>query len=471
MNDAEPDAPTAIPQQQPEDVDLSEEIQDYRFLTIFTKSSAAHPSIPKRGEKDFAPDGTDYQTKVLAESRQALYDALAATKEGFPENRSIWIHSKQKAQLGRQCGSMFKSMGRTDNTGITWLEAEEVIYLAERGALECYYAGDEYPGEPSIPNPSTDIVEFYNATHSSKAVPLDLTGVYALCLPACNGIENYNVYAYLRRNGYMVRRASTFWGPPPPSPIPSTPISLDVLLSVGLGPFKFLYQIFHRDPRTTNGPLIKPGRYKNYTQIYRALQLFDTTTTPKRLDPELAAPFSVTFDVHKPTPMFAKMHAGPPDFRIVVVNAHTQVTIPTLTQLESLFSVLPSLAEIEVARKDHQRERVEARNKKKGISDAEYKASFLTPGGEIVDGIDAVVAEPRKKHIMARIKDGDKNIILAVADGGVTSFMKWGEAPFTDEMMYKEFVPGSFRGGKGGGGRGRGRGGARGGRGGRGGRN
>jgi hypothetical protein len=37
MNDEEPDAPTAIALEQPGDVDLSEEIQDYRFLNIFTK--------------------------------------------------------------------------------------------------------------------------------------------------------------------------------------------------------------------------------------------------------------------------------------------------------------------------------------------------------------------------------------------------------------------------------------------------
>jgi len=37
MNDEEPDAPTATLYNQPGDVDLSEETQDYRFLNIFTK--------------------------------------------------------------------------------------------------------------------------------------------------------------------------------------------------------------------------------------------------------------------------------------------------------------------------------------------------------------------------------------------------------------------------------------------------
>ena len=37
----------------------------------------AFQSIPKRGEKDFEPDGTNKQQNLLQEGREAMYAALS----------------------------------------------------------------------------------------------------------------------------------------------------------------------------------------------------------------------------------------------------------------------------------------------------------------------------------------------------------------------------------------------------------
>ena len=46
------------------DMDLSDETQDFRFLGMFAQGAGkkTDPTLPKRGEIDFAPDGTDLQS-------------------------------------------------------------------------------------------------------------------------------------------------------------------------------------------------------------------------------------------------------------------------------------------------------------------------------------------------------------------------------------------------------------------------
>ena len=43
----------------------------------FRKDMKAFQSIPKRGEKDFEPDGTTKQQNLLQEGREAMYAALS----------------------------------------------------------------------------------------------------------------------------------------------------------------------------------------------------------------------------------------------------------------------------------------------------------------------------------------------------------------------------------------------------------
>lgn len=134
------------------------------------RGAAADPTIPKRGEKDFAPDGTDLQSRVLAESREAMHNALSGvrTHTSKVNVHCTWRPSRGKAEVKVAKGTHFKAMGVADKEGVLWLEREEVVYLVERGGVECWW---------------------------EEGIPMSLQGVYAECLgnAGAGAIERYQV--------------------------------------------------------------------------------------------------------------------------------------------------------------------------------------------------------------------------------------------------------------------------------------
>lgn len=194
MADLESDNLRAV--HNPQDIDLTDETQDFRFLSQFAsnkKGATDAQALPKRGEKDFEPDGTDAQDKILAESRQAMHDALNGERKHTNKVHveATWREDKELAEVSIARGSHFKSVGKADSSGTVWLLPEETIYMVERGGLECWW---------------------------EEGIPMTLQGVYASCLEACGGLERYQVYAYLRRAGYILLRAPT-WSSTSKSPV------------------------------------------------------------------------------------------------------------------------------------------------------------------------------------------------------------------------------------------------------------
>src|SRR5437660_10653640 len=96
------------------DVDLSDETQDFRFLSLLSKADATSTSLPKRGEKDFEPDGTKLQELALADSRQAMTDALSGerTQSSKLYVSATWRPSRLQAEVESAKGGLFKAMGR-----------------------------------------------------------------------------------------------------------------------------------------------------------------------------------------------------------------------------------------------------------------------------------------------------------------------------------------------------------------------
>lgn len=139
----------------------------------------------------------------------------------------------------------------------------------------------------------------------------------------------------------------------------------------------------------------------------------------RRKDAPLATDpsFRITYHLWKPgSTTYKKSDPGLPDFRIAVVNAR-ETSMPTLAQLSALMDTTP----------------------------------YRPP--------------PENSQMYAKFRNGHKNVILAVVDQGVTSYLRIADAGFGREKLYerKGAGPNQKRGG-GGGGRG-GRGGHRGGRG------
>ncbi|KAF8461416.1 tRNA-splicing endonuclease subunit sen54 N-term-domain-containing protein [Kalaharituber pfeilii] len=406
--------------QNAQEVDLSDETQDFRFLDMFSRSKTGaktEPTLPKRGEKDFEPDGTDLQSRILSDSRTAMHNALsgARTHTSRAHIAATWRPSRGMAEVEQARGAHFKAIGKADREGRTWLEPEETVYMVERGGMECWW---------------------------EEGVPMSLQGVYAECLGGVGavGIERYQVYAYLKRAGFIVQRASTFFGDEgikdatsTATPVPQIPTFLPISNSTyhpphpsaPLGMFPALYhaltRLLSRHP-LQEGPVIKNTTYRSYPTIYTKLSLvpchhpslgpslptsptFVPPTTPNNL-------LRITYNVYKPRPNFRKSDPGPPDFRIVVLSTAQHPRIPTIVQIAALFDSVP-----------------------------------FDDGCDLRAGNDAVF---QAKHQFQRLKDGRKSVVLAVVDAGVISFMKLADVGFGDEFLYLRKPGGGKKGGKGG---------------------
>jgi tRNA-splicing endonuclease subunit Sen54 len=191
------------------------------------------------------------------------------------------------------------------------------------------------------------------------------------------------------------------------------------------GLFNSLFNIiFGPKSLPSAGPLVSKSVYRSYEPIYQRLSLIPSHHPPHEPTPvdsgNARLPYRIAYHMWKPLPNFKKSDPPPPDFRIAVVNAG-ESGVPTLAQLSALFDSAP---------------------------------------------LDTTAA---RKNMFQRLKDGYRNVIVAVVDSGVTSFLKFGDVGFADEVLYRR-KPGAGRGGKQGGRGGRGgiRGGGRGGQGGRG---
>ncbi|KAI5362964.1 putative tRNA-splicing endonuclease, subunit Sen54 [Septoria linicola] len=409
-----------------DDVDLSDETQDFRFLSAISKEDA---TIPKRGEKDFEPHATELQSNILAASRQAMHNALSYERVHQPKGHTIGTYHPETnmcyainpkgplfMKLGRVLPAHQDPFGDNEQRGNrTWLYPEEALYLLERGTMDIRWPVEEV-GEGEL------------------GLPMSLQAGYAMFLgdednhEGALTFERFTVYSGLKRSGYTVLRGPSWnsTGPTigsecyPPAPVQTW--------RTGLG--RALKNVFAQDPkkfeqeqfaRQVEGPIIPNDLYRDYQTIYRRLALinFHDPTLPRppqspeapSTDPNLR----ITYHVWKPgSAHFKKSNPVDPDFRIAVVDARKD-KIPSLDQLGALLDTTP----------------------------------YNPP-------------KNNDAHMHVKLKHGYKNVILAVVDNGVPSYLRIADAAFGHEKVYERTQRGGGgkRGGRGGGrGRGRGRGG------------
>jgi len=297
-----------------------------------------------------------------------------------------------------------------------WLLPEEVIYLLERGTADVRWpatADDSKTGE---------------GNQEAEGLPMSLQGAYAMFLgdePSHQGaltFERYSVYSGLKRMGYTVHRAPTWDAQGPPlrdecfPPLPQRKP-----WAVGLGGMWSWWTGLqtHERPnydKQEEGPLVEAGLYRSYPEIYRRLALVgyhDPTTQYKCFDvhePSTDDNFRIAYHVWKPgSPTYRKSAPGVPDFRIAVVDAR-ETCVPTLEQMGALLETAP----------------------------------YSPPDA--------------KQQMYQKLKHGYKNVMLAIVDQGVVSYLRIADAGFGKERLYDRCRgPGGKRGGRAGPGRGRGR--------------
>ncbi|KAK5134086.1 hypothetical protein LTR08_006976 [Meristemomyces frigidus] len=405
-----------------EDIDLSEETQDFRFLAAVSNEDA---KIPKRGEKDFEPHATALQSNTLAASRLAMHNALSFQRAHQPKGYTTATYHPEsnKAYALNPKGPLFAKMGhvlssKDDPLGDDelrgnrlWLLPEEVLYLIERGTLDVRWPADEDDDD-------------------QECLPMSLQGAYAMFIgdeeshEGALTFERYSVYSGLKRMGYTVQRAPSWDGPgTPPGPDCYAPLPQQTwqpgLFNISHW-WKTLFasQAAGTPEEQSGDQLVQPGLYRSYADIYRRLSLvaWRDPTTAHMLSQQATiladAGLRITYHVWKPgSQTFKKSAPGPPDFRIAVVNGR-ETSMPSLQQLSSLMDTVP-----------------------------------YTPPKE--DG-----------QLYQKLRYGYKNVILAVVDQGVVSYLRIADAAFGRERLYERKAK-SFngkRGGRGGGRGGRGRG-------------
>ncbi|KAH8425014.1 tRNA-splicing endonuclease subunit SEN54 family protein [Aspergillus melleus] len=419
------------------ETDLSDETQDFRMLNnISFLTDSSHATLPKRGEKDFEPNPTLLQADVLAASREAMHNALAhprlhnpkntvvgyympdgptpppsvvatpktaeTTAEDAPEPSASQDNAETKPQpknaadtgLGNvfpdSCvcvpnpkGNLFKTTGRADRWNRVWLLPEEALYLLERGSLDI-----RWPASSVGCDESGDTEE--------PTIPMSLQAAYA-CFVASGGltVERFSVYTGLKRLGYSVFRAPGWYDDaeepaPAESPQPQGP---------GLaGIYERFLDWFHKPNTTALGPVAGLGIHRNYKDVYRKLAIIPwyDPVAPKTETPRTSAPFRVVFHIYKPSTAFRKTAPPPPDFRIAVVDAREQTTMPTMAQIGSLLDNSP----------------------------------LEPPEGEKMS-----------RALYMRLRQGYRSVILAVVDQGVVSYLRVADAAFGKEKLYAFEAP------------------------------
>lgn len=129
--------------------------------------------------------------------------------------------------------------------------------------------------------------------------------------------------------------------------------------------------------------------------VYRKLAIipwYDPVAAPERHPSDTTPPFRVVFHIYKPSTPFKKSALPTPDFRIAVVSTRDQTTMPTMTQLGALLESTP----------------------------------LDPPRGEKMD-----------RMMYMRLRHGYRNVVMAVVDQGVISYLRVADSAFGKEKLYE----------------------------------
>ncbi|RUS22524.1 hypothetical protein BC937DRAFT_88617 [Endogone sp. FLAS-F59071] len=116
------------------ELDVDDEQPDFRALLANTSANAQ--IIPRRGAKDFGPDGSDKQAELITESRDALITLIKEERKVSSKNVCHGMYSLRTGltRIDTIRGNYLHNMGHTVAGKIT-LYPEEALFLVSRGAL------------------------------------------------------------------------------------------------------------------------------------------------------------------------------------------------------------------------------------------------------------------------------------------------------------------------------------------------
>ncbi|PSR78218.1 hypothetical protein PHLCEN_2v7550 [Hermanssonia centrifuga] len=303
---------------------------------------------------------------------------------------------------------------------------EEALYLVERGAMFCWKASElPVAGAPAFEDMEGEPMTVQQAF-------AEMIGTEDLTL------EKYQVFAYLKRLGYVVTRtrppseAYPASAPFPPHQYPRVSF-LRWILSCLTSPLKRLLNTF-----TGAFDWWKPLRFNrwlhhnmSYPSVYKSLRFLPSGhKEPLYIKtPDTPSPYQIFFNLYKPSTSFKKTAPPAPDFSMVVVNART-TAIPSLSELNDLFGSLPELPPPVPRRRTLLPQKPAPLPtpavQPKSFLQRIFPWAFPTlPQGPVA----------RKTNPFAVLKAGTKMVVVAVVDAGTISFFRFGPGAFEDFPM------------------------------------
>lgn len=395
----------------PED-HLEDELTDWAALNRQFKDE----SLPKRGIKYFEQDGSNVQLSKLEQSRQQMYLALSGLRGHHEKSRleAVWIPGRNMAIIIHPRGSFFKDIGYAQNfkhkPGLQalWLSPIEVVYLTERGSCMTYL------GDASFDDfMKSDVLSF----DITRLMQMSMAHLYGAAFSVDYRLHGqYQVYALLKRLGYLVRpherRVIQTHDLPQQLALGAV---VDWLGALGFSARKKLF-----DPCT---------RYLSYTQVYESLDLIPSTSSYECLDLPLVPGenYQITFDVWKPSPSFSKKNPPLPAYHVCVADI-SLVPHPTLRDIQSMWNQINFLLNCGYASESN------------GPKKSSNKTNVITKRERAIERrlareskLDTRIVE--RNHMLqlrdTKLKEGSgRSIVIAAIDNGIINFTSHREAEF-----------------------------------------
>lgn len=396
--------------------DIEDEVADYKFLTA--------NGIPKRGEKEFEPVGSNDQLDLLAESRNAMYQALQGARGHHVKHKlvAIWMEDEKRAIIPHVKGNFFRDIGqplqnKKIKAGLT-LNSLETVFLVERGSMLIYLSDETF----------VDFLTNDDATFDYESLQkLDLAYLYSLAFDGEYSLDDYQVYTYLKRLGYLIQPFKQF------KPQESRVVPTNTFATVFQQIWKF--PLFRNISTMLNkiGILAYPitsslhyltKHYVNYHSIFQSLNLipsyqaFESLETEPTADPQ----YKLAFNIWKPTPTFSKKNPPVPDFQICIINTNT-ANFPDLKTIHAIYNQLNY----------QQRPLEKPKFKKKNTMQPSKRDLRLKRQQERQSKLDQLV-QTKNKYLKARddkYKYGFRSFIIAIINDGILNFVTLAEGDFS----------------------------------------
>ncbi|CAK9439183.1 uncharacterized protein LODBEIA_P34070 [Lodderomyces beijingensis] len=392
--------------EQGQDHDVEEdELQDWSTV-----------QIPRRGEKEFEPDGTRIQSSTLQSSQHAMFQALIQPRSHHIRNKliGIWIPSMNQGLVLRMRGKFFIDIGYV-RRDMVWLNGIECLYLCERGSMALYLSNPEFEAWLSH---SGDVGGGFDV--ESRLVMLDLEFVY--CLVQVD-LARYRVYSHLKRLGYMILAHKT---PDDQEQVEREEEEEEEKEEARIWRWPTRLGIWTYPNLHTRH--FSTASYFKFTPIYKAISLHHDRISHNNHkhddDNDNENELDIVYDVWKPQPNFSKRNPPPPDFQLVIIDTSKNQTYLTLAQIQHLQRQLLHSSSYRASDGNRSYHKSSAVESKREIRARRHAAKQAT----LEKSVQIRNAYFKRRDEMW--KRGYDKIVLAMVDQGVMNFVELSSGNF-----------------------------------------